>query len=530
MTAPKRPWFRLMTHKDYSQAVRTPTAQESIDLLLIEMTSRYPIREIGWASDQRMILTEEDRESHIHILGAPGEGKSRLIELLVRQDIQRGYPVCLLDPSDNADTAYNILRWCIKHGFEKVCLIDPHDFIKFAAVPTINPFGKLTQRKDGRVGYITSPEAAAGDLMDTFRVLWGAKTFDETPRITKYLEALIILLHQANCTLSDSLLFTSRDKTHAWHALRCEIFDRLPPYFEAVRLALEPVFFTRSQQAWIEFESTVRRLTPLFNSRLRQVLGSTKSPLPFTKMISDGWVILVNLYPALVWGDAHQRFLGTLVINECLTAVDVLRSHGWHGRFYLYIDEVGDYATRKIAQLITKKRKSGVALTVAHQAYDQIEDAYVRNAIQAAMKIKVLFYTASRQDRDRMLRDMYGGDIPDRQVSFVLSQLEKQKAAIKVNKQAAREVMISDVPDVQIPPTVLNSFKEKLYSYPWFFSPTEISKERHERFKEGQPPPARPSRKQTPTKKTQPPADLADSGTVEHGLSLRRSKNKRGAK
>src|SRR5687767_7850413 len=109
--------FRLRMKKSFQDWTRIPTAESVIARKRREATSNYPVRSLGWASDGDTLLTEEDRESHIHILGAPGEGKSKLLELLVRQDIDRGYGCCLLDPSDNGETAYKVLKYCIKKGF-----------------------------------------------------------------------------------------------------------------------------------------------------------------------------------------------------------------------------------------------------------------------------------------------------------------------------------------------------------------------------------------------------------------------------
>lgn len=61
--------------------------------MLQEERSNYPLRELGYG-EGTVLLSEEDRESHIHVLGSPGEGKSKFLELLLRQDIDNGYGAC----------------------------------------------------------------------------------------------------------------------------------------------------------------------------------------------------------------------------------------------------------------------------------------------------------------------------------------------------------------------------------------------------------------------------------------------------
>src|SRR5664280_164634 len=104
---------------------RKPRFEDIQARALKKLSSNFPIRDLGRTTESRLLLSEEERESHIHILGSPGEGKSKLLELLIRGDIGK-YGCCLLDPSDNGDTAYKILKYCAKIGFEKVCLIDTH--------------------------------------------------------------------------------------------------------------------------------------------------------------------------------------------------------------------------------------------------------------------------------------------------------------------------------------------------------------------------------------------------------------------
>src|SRR3989344_3631531 len=39
-----------------------------------------------------------DRRRHLYVVGKSGVGKSKLLELLIRQDIAYGHGVCLIDP------------------------------------------------------------------------------------------------------------------------------------------------------------------------------------------------------------------------------------------------------------------------------------------------------------------------------------------------------------------------------------------------------------------------------------------------
>jgi hypothetical protein len=513
--------------RSLDELLRVPSGEEALERYRRTIRSNYPLRNLGVASDSQIVLSEEDRESHIHILGAPGEGKSKFIELLMRQDIDAGYGCCLLDPSDNGDTAYKVLKYCLKKGVDKVLFIDPHDAQKpLSKVPSINP-----------INYDAPANVSTGNLMDTIRVLWGSKGFEETPKITKYLPAILNAIHAAGMTLHEALYFT--DQNHPdYKARREEMLDKLHP-LDKDRVALESVFGSSKTHFAMEMDSTSRRLNPFFDRVMQVVVGSNQNPINFQKLVKEGWVILVNLDPTRIWGTEQQRLLGTLIVNEIIVAVDALRYNGWKGRYYLYIDEVGYYATRKLGDMLAYKRKSGLSLTLAHQYFSQIEDSKVADSIMANTKIKVLFNTPSRRDRDEVARMMYGGDVPDRQASHILGQMKKQYAAIKINIQPPRITRLPDVPDIQVTAEELTNYKSQLYQNEWYRSPAEVLDEINARFEQSQSEPpisrrhrnkgavertgeqSRPSKGSRSAKARAVPDNRTDSGIV-----LRRQKGR----
>ena len=476
--------FRQVTGQSIEDLVRVPRGREILNKFLREAASQYPLRSVGQASDGELFLSEEDRESHVHVLGAPGEGKSKFIELLVRQDIDAGYGCCVLDPSDGGATVYKLLKYCIKKGVEKVVLIDPHDIYNPAIrrIVTINP-----------LNYDAPANVSVGKVMDTIHVLWGSK-HEQTAKIDKYLPAILRALHASKMSLYEALYFTQQFAYRNQRTQMLEMYEHsdgkagLHP-LDRYRVSLESVFVKPQSLFSAEMDSTSRRFEPFFDEVFRCVIGSKQNPLPFADLIADKWVILVNLDRSRVWGSEQQRLLGTMIINEVIDAIDALRAapNPWRGRYYLYVDEVGQYATRKVAEVLDLKRKTGLSFTVAHQRFNQIEDANVLSAIKDTTKIKVLFNTPSREDRDAMVRMMYGGDIPDREVSFLLSQLQKQHAAIKINKHPPRISRLPDVPDIDVAPAVLASFKQKLYQQEWFKTPTEVLNEINARFTQHEP-------------------------------------------
>ena len=438
-----------------------PTAKDAIQRRLKQLKSKYPVRSIGRGTDGELFLTEEERESHLHILGTTGEGKSRFIEHLIRGDIKQGNGVCFLDPSDRANTAYRILRYCASIGFDKVCLIDPYR----RPLACIQPF---TKYKASTVANIDS----------TIRTVFQTKDQAETTRLNRYLPALLRVLWEAKMTLHESLYFSNFENLY-YKAKRTDILNRLHP-FDRDRITIEGVFKSYSRFETY-FSSTVNRLDPFWDSTLSLMFGADKG-IDFRKMITEGWVILVNLYSGLGFEPLQSRVLGTSIINEVIAALDSLWLNHWKGVYYLYVDEAGRYANRNLAELLAHKRQSGLRVAIAHQYFKQFEDPYVLEAIKNLCKLKVMFNTPNHNDRLDMIKALgYGGDIPPLMASYANANLPKQYAVVAVSKQPPVRVKIPNVPDAIVSRAAEADFIQKCLSHEWNFTPKEIREQMNDR-------------------------------------------------
>jgi len=420
---------------------------------------------LGTTTDGFLDITEQDRESHLHILGSTGEGKSKFLELLLRQDIDNGYAACLLDPSDNGETAMKVLKYACKQGYEKIIYINPADFLRTARIPPLNP-----------LHYKAPAPAVIGSLMDAIRVLWGQANFSDTPRIQKYLPALLTVLHASSNTLTELKYFMDRRTS----VRRKEMLSKLDEY-NISRMVLESAL--HNVHEWEGFLPTVNRLMPFLDPTMELIFGSHDG-INFQKLVADKWIVLVNLDPEPIWGteQSHQRLLGTIVINEIVYAISRLRNRGWQGRYYLYIDECGDYATDKIATILYKKRKSGLSLSLAHQAFDQFTDKSLAAAVNGLTKIKVLFNTPGRDDRDKMLRMMYSGDLTEKETTYAASQLKRGQAIVKNNKQPPRTLDVSHIEDTKVDKKVFDSYLKKIYASDFYRSIADVRAEIKNRF------------------------------------------------
>jgi hypothetical protein len=444
-----------MTGKKLSD-IQTPSLEAEYRKALKLNYTKHPLRSLGFNTDDGpLYLSEEERESHVHIIGSPGEGKSKFLEMMMCEDINRLQSgksksgLCFIDSSDNGKTLYKVLKHCAKIGFDKVFLIEPGDIgdKDYGYVPLLNP-----------LDYHAPSEAMGSLIMDTLRVLWSTEDFSKESIINKYAKRVVEAVHSAEATLPDIETFTipefARQRNQYIYNDRISI---------ATKLVLQRAMTHSKENS--DFQTTARRFEPFFdNSLIKLMLGSKKSA-DFNELITGGWVILCNLYPEGLYDEPHQRLLGTLVLNRIMRSMSrvIGKVPSYNVPYYIYIDEFGKYATKKIADLLYYSRKSNLRLNLAHQEFSQIENPQVLAAVKSAAKIKVLFYTASPKDRKEALSLMFAGPIQKDTVDYVLSQTEKQHAFIKINKQSPRKIRVIDWPDPKVSEEEVAAFKRRIY-------------------------------------------------------------------
>lgn len=448
-------WFKIVTGQTLKQFTKRPAMDDSVSHILRSLSSGYPLRLLG-VGEQEVYVSEEEREVNFHILGAPGEGKSKFLEYNIRQDILQGLGLCLLDPSEGGDTVKNVLAFCESIGHEKVILIDPNTIQKYDKIPIIKALNPKNIK------------GSVDGVMEALTILFGAKSDTDTPRIKRYLSATLRTLTKANLTLYESKYFADYNESKGY---RDAIFERIYGDQRDVR-TLKNVF--KSEYTWEGYySSTINRLDSLWDEPLSLMLGGDEG-INFTEAVSRGWVILVNLSPYRLTM-TESRLLGVMIISQLVQAIDTLVNNGWKGAYYLYMDEAGRYATPQLDQLLSYKRKSGLRLILAHHYFEQFEDRKVLNSIMNNARIKLMFDTPSHDDRMKMIKALgYGGDIPPLLANYANQNVPKQYAIIRKNKEAPQRIRIPDV--VPLPP-VSDEYLNRILQAPFYKSKEEIKNE-----------------------------------------------------
>ncbi|MGI8467750.1 MAG: TraM recognition domain-containing protein [Pyrinomonadaceae bacterium] len=457
---PEQDYWKLITGKSFKSSTWIPSFDDVLEEQWLGLHSKYRLRTLGYFEGGAVRITEEQRP-HIHIIGSTQEGKSKFIEYLIRGDIKRGIGCCLIDPTTGGKTVYDVLKYCAYKKIKKVCLIDPYHRKEYNTVAGITPF--LYTSEGFKSDYLK--ETSVKDFQDTTHVLFNVKEESSQMRIERYLPSVLNILYDAKAPLCDVQYFTNRIFKHQREKL-LETADN------ASKLDIEEVF--NSFSAFSAFQSTINRMMRFFKGTIGLMFSPEKT-VDFRKMVSEGWVILVNLDSGLGFDNLDSRLLGTFIINQITTSIERLNKKGFYKPFYLYIDEASRYANRKLADTLSLKQKTGLKVTLAHQYAEQFEDKYVFDSILANCKITAMFNVKMTKDRDLISKQFYGGDINPLDASYNNSDLPTQHAIIKPLKGKPVRVMIPTVKDAPVSKDELNDYVKALYLRDaWYHNAKEL--------------------------------------------------------
>jgi len=305
----------------------------------------------------------------LYVLGPTGTGKTSLIQNLVRDDLEQGRGLAVVET--NGDLIRDLLDLIPPERTKDVVLLDPTD-PDYAV--GFNPF---TGSHD--------PSLVADHLGELFQRLWTAYWGPRTGQLAHM--GLLTLARRKGSTLLDlPRLFLDpqfRDKV-------------LVDLDDPVGLELDWRWFAalpeREQAAVIApLLNKVRQFTA--RPVIRAMLGQAAPPLSMQRVMAERKVLLVYLPKGLI-GSETATLLGCLVLTalwQAATERARMRQSQRHP-FGLYVDEVQDFAAAPIPwdEMFAQGRKYGLSLSVAHQNLDQLPRE-LREVVLANARSKAVF-------------------------------------------------------------------------------------------------------------------------------------------
>ena len=298
-------------------------------------------------------INRADRRRHLYTVGKSGSGKSKLLELLINDDIQNGEGLAVLDP--HGDLIDNIMRYIPQHRIKDVVLLDPAD-VNFPI--TFNPLEKVdeAQKMQVTIGFL-----------QIFKKLFGSNWSDRLEHVLRY--TVLALLDSPNTTVL-SILKMLTDKNY-----RQKIVSRIQD-------SVVKSFWVSEFAAWSEkFDADA--ITPLLNkvgqfvatNMIRNMIGQPVTKFDIRDVMDNKKILLMKVSKGLL-GEENSSLIGAMFITKlyqaAMSRADVAENK--RTDFYLYVDEFQNFATDTFAEILSEARKYRLNLTIAHQYMGQLSE------------------------------------------------------------------------------------------------------------------------------------------------------------
>lgn len=366
---------------------------------------------------KNIILNDDIRSTHMQIIGASGEGKSKLMEHLIREDIRKGNGVCLIDPHGYL---YNdVLTWCADRNIESIRPLSQGG-AKNYKVRLLNP-----SKEEWSFGFnplATDPANISfhvDSMVKAVSKVWGGENSDKTPLLKRILRILFHGLSENNLTLleADFLLdpYDSSIRAYIAEAIKDPIIKR---QWSSLNSLKPSRFFD-------EVGSTNNRMIEfLSNPIIRKIIGQLDNTINFRESMDNGEVLLVNLSSSDKISEDNSRLLGTLIVNELFQKAKARPPKS--KPFYIYIDECSLFINNDIARILDEGRKFGIHLILAHQHLDQLRGVSesVYKSVLTDAKTKVVFGGLSYEDAEILTRQLYLGELNLQEYKQCLKKFE----------------------------------------------------------------------------------------------------------
>lgn len=318
-----------------------------------------------------------DRSRHVYMIGKSGVGKSKLLELLVRQDIAHGKGVCFLDP--HGDVIEALLDFIPKERIEDVVIIDPSDTeypVSFNPLANVDPSFKY--------------QLAQG-LIEVMKKQFGANW---TPRLEHVFRFTVLALLDYPHATMRGMISMLTDRNYRQKVVEY-IKDDMVKRFWAIEFA-----------DWSEKFDT-DAIIPLVNKlgqfladpMLRNIFGQKENKIDLGKLMNEEKIIFINTSKGKL-GEENSSFFGAIFITKIKQA-GMQRAaipESERKELYLYVDEFHNVVTTTFENLMSEARKYAIYLTVAHQYLGQLMKQ-VRESVLGNVATIIIFRVGGEDAR-----------------------------------------------------------------------------------------------------------------------------------
>jgi hypothetical protein len=337
--------------------ILSPKAEPPLGLPTVDNTppdELTPFAETNYRNTREKFgIKRRDRARHMYVIGKSGSGKSKMLELMIKNDIEFGHGICVIDP--HGDLIENIVPYIPESRVKDVIFFNPVDEeypIAFNPIEKVSPM--LRQQ-------------VAMGLIEIFKKVFGSNW---TPRLEHVLRMTILALLDAPKASVMSILLLLTDREYRQNTIK-SIEDQVVKNF-----------WTNEFAGWSEkFDSEA--IMPILNkigqfvssTIIRNIVGQEDNKIDMPQIMDSRKILLVKL-PKGILQEENSSLLGSMIITKIYQAAlgraDIPENQ--RVPFFLYVDEFQNFATDTFANILSEARKYKLSLTMAHQYVSQLND------------------------------------------------------------------------------------------------------------------------------------------------------------
>jgi hypothetical protein len=308
------------------------------------------------------IASREDRRRHFYIIGMTGVGKTTLQREMIRQDIEKGEGVAVIDP--HGDLIEDTLANIPKERMDDVVLFEPFDRERPCGLNMLE--WHTPEQRD----------FAISEMVTIFSHLFSAEFIG--PMFEYYMR--------------NAMAAIAADKDNPGTIVEIpRIFT--DNQFMEERLSKVSDFMVRS--FWLkEWKQTTGQTRSdmlgyvvskigrfVSDEMMRNIIGQSKSGFDLEDIMNNKKIFLANLSKGLT-GEINSSLLGLILVSKMQIAA--LRRaripEKERSDFYLYIDEFQNFTTNSVATILSEARKYRLSLILGHQYMPQLKEE-IKNAV-----------------------------------------------------------------------------------------------------------------------------------------------------
>jgi hypothetical protein len=339
-------------------------------------------------------------ETHVHIVGPPGSGKTRLMLGIFRRLAQDPRATIVLVNPKGALARMARDAMIADGQSKRVVWSDPGDpeFIMGYNPLLPNELAVATHAKAVR---------------EAIRSAWGQSSFDQTPQLARLLYLTLAVSLATGGTLMDALrLLRSGEEGSDVRRTFLAALEH-----SSARGGTDLLAYLRN--ALVCFDSLgERRQDELGASTLARLESFVCDPaisrivtqprcLDLREAIRSHKILIFNLEIGRPLRIDDVKLLGRFVVNDIVN--HVYGSPTPDEPVYLMLDEVQNFATRDLCSILDMGRELGLHCILAHQNIGQLraedETGYLYDSVMKCARTKFLFGGLHVEDLDVLVRD-----------------------------------------------------------------------------------------------------------------------------